>query len=152
MPTLLVQQESRHLSIPTIEIKSFVNGCGESWCHCDAPLIIQSFYYHLYNNQLSSTRPAELTPHLPPNLEISLFLCLPQVLCQKVYELAAKKVLITPLDLIWVCFCCCALCQALSALLPLPLQFFFGVHLVVTGAHRRVCCLALQLQSMMKHN
>jgi hypothetical protein len=36
----------------------------------------------------------------PASKPRNLSLCLPQVLCRKVYELAAKKVLTTPLDLI----------------------------------------------------
>ncbi len=90
------------------------------WCSPHHPIFLQPSP----QQSIVLNKTSRITPHLPPGLKTSLFLCLPQVLCWKVYELAAKKVLTTPLDLIWVCFCCCALCQALSASLPLPLQFF----------------------------
>lgn len=90
------------------------------WCSPHHPI----FLLPSPQQSIVLNKTSRITPHLPPNLEISLFLCLPQVLCRKVYELAVKKILTTPLDLIWVCFCCCALHQALSASLPLPLQFF----------------------------
>jgi len=153
VPTLLVQQESSHLSIPTIEIKSFVNGCGESWCHCDAPLSSSNFLLPSPQQSIVLNKTSRITPHLPPNLEISLSVFAPGSVPKGIWTGSKEGFDNYTWSYLSVFLLLCSSSGSLSfTATATATAVFFGVHLVVTVAHRRVCCLALQLQSMMKHN